>query len=235
MKGVPKRGSALFCWSSVGLCIDLWRKKHMKKTTFFQVLLIAAIILLVGIPMIIHAQGNSQTPPRRDNMQLYEGDGWWFFYPMNATLEQAGENTLKILGPDIRFRAADYDVTFQGPAYEMQVWVYDNPERVFPEVFAQEQIIAEWQELRQGGPNPLPVLEDGVTLDPEKVSSPIIANLPAFKAQFFGGDSYVYRVYIGTDPMVVFNYVEQIPENHPLALMQTDIYDMIINSFGTAD
>jgi hypothetical protein len=121
---------------------------------------------------------------------------------------------------------------FDGPAYRLDVAVYENPDRVFPEVWAQEEILAQWHEIQaQGGPNPLPVTADGLSLDPTKVQSLVINHYPAFKVEFFGGDGPIWRVYVSSgDKIVVFRYRESIPQNDPLSALQVDLYALIINT-----
>jgi len=193
-------------------------------------LLIIACALMLGLAL---SQAQETTPTFRGyGVQLYSGDGWSFLYPLNATVETISETELQVVGPEIAIRPADADFTVSGPAYQMSVMIYDNPERVFPEVWAEQQILADWQAAGAGsGPNPYPVTSDG-QLDPEKFAAIIVANLPAAKAEFFGGDAAVFNIYFSTgDKIVVFSYRAEPELNNPIALMQLDIYMLMINSF----
>lgn len=205
----------------------------VKKVLFVCVVVLAVVVC--AVPTVTQAQDNPGLR-MRTGLQAYEGDGWWFYYPEQATLEVISPTELTLNGPVVQFRHFEYETMYEGPAYVLGVAVYDNPERVFPEVWAQEQILADWRAAEAaGGPNPLPVTEDGLSLDPAKVHSLVINHYPAFKVEFFGGDSRVWRVYVGgNDKIVVFTYRETFVQNDPLALVQLDVYALIMNTLEFA-
>jgi len=203
----------------------------LRKAVYLCVVL-ASLFVFGGMHV---TQAQDGLPPKA-GLMLYQGDGWWFHYPEQAMLNVVSETELSVVGPFVKIRHADYDAVIEGPAYQVDIAVYDNPERVFPEVWAERQILADWQALQAaGGPNPLPVAEDGLSLDLSKVQGIIINGLPAFKVEFFGGDARIWHVYLpANDKIVVFSYRENIIENDPLALMQLDIYTLILNTFEVA-
>jgi hypothetical protein len=191
-------------------------------------------VLALSIPAVVQGQGDL---PQRAGLQPFVGDGWWFYYPEQATLEQLSLTEFSVIGPMIQYRHTEYDALFEGPAYRLDISVYENPNRVFPEVWAQETILEEWRTIQaQGGPNTLPVAADGLSLDPTKVQSLIINHYPAFKVEFFGGDGPVWRVYVGTgDTIVVFHYRGGIPQNDPITALKDDLYTLMINTVEFAE
>lgn len=205
----------------------------MKKSRLATLLVVGVIVVAAAALMTMRSAAQESPVPRSDGLQPYMGDGWWFLYPANATLETVSDTEVRVMGPDISIRPADMDFMVSGPAYQISVTVFDNPERVFPEVWAQNKILADWQAaMAEGAPNTFPVTDDG-QLDPDKFSVLIVGNRPAVQAEFFGGDAALMHVYIGSgDKIIMFVYRAEMLPNNPLAVMQVDVYNLIMSTVG---
>lgn len=205
----------------------------MNKSRLATLLVVGVIVVAAAALVTMRSEAQEPPIPRSDGLQPYVGDGWWFLYPVNATLETVSDTEVHVKGPEISIRPADVDFTVSGPAYQISVTVFDNPERVFPEVWAQNKILADWQAaMAEGAPNTFPVTDDG-QLDPNKFSAPIVANLPAAQAEFFGGDAAIMHVYVsGGDKIIMFVYRAEVLPNNPLAVMQVDVYNLIMSTLG---
>ncbi len=203
----------------------------MKKFRVVIVMFSLIVVLLVfGVWTASQAQ-EGDSSQQSYGLQKYEGDGWLLLYPANATLEEVSETELRILGPEVAIRPADMDFQVSGPAYWLDVATYDNPTELSPDVWAEQKILEDWQAIQaEGGPNTLPVTEDG-QLEASKLQMIQIGQLPAARVEFFGGDAILYHVYTGAgDIMIVFSFRAEIIENNPIALMQQDIYALIMNT-----
>ncbi|NDJ77927.1 MAG: hypothetical protein GYB65_16885 [Chloroflexi bacterium] len=189
--------------------------------------LLAVVWVLACVPGAA-AQGD---PPVYYGLERYENDFYAFYYPANATLEIISETELRVLGPEVTIRPVDYDFQITGSAYQMTFTLYDNPDFLLPPQWAEQAILADWQTIQDlGGPNTLPVSGDGV-LDEDALYVFRMGDTMVAQAEFFGGDRGILRFYIATyDKILVVQFDEELVPNNPLALMQQDVYTLIMST-----
>ena len=89
----------------------------MSRVRLAIVMVVLALGLAFGIFSLQAVTQAQDTPPVRlsDGLQVYEGNGWWFFYPANATLEMVSETEFRVVGPPIAIRPIDADLPEPGP------------------------------------------------------------------------------------------------------------------------
>jgi hypothetical protein len=199
----------------------------------YRRIMLTVFVLVFAIVLPISAQEATEEPSNR-----YEGDGFSLYLPPNATVEET-EDGVVILGPELTIRPAEMDFTVGGAAYALTITTAENPDGLSSEDWATERILADWQTAQEQGEmtGTMPVTDDG-ELREEDVQHLTVGGLDAFQVNFFGGDSTIVSVYVAHgDQVTVFNYVENIVENNPLALVQQDIYALLFDSveFSTAE
>jgi hypothetical protein len=188
------------------------------------------VLILATFGPLVVTQAQDETPASY-GLQVYDGGTFWFMVPANAHLEAVSDTELQITGPDIAIRPADADFTIQGPAYQINVTIYENPEALPVDQWAQQQILSDWQAaMSQGAPNTFPVTDDGI-IDENKFRVVNVGSLPAARADYFGGDATIVQMYTGSgSTIVMFRYREEILPNNPLATVQQDVYALIMNT-----
>ncbi|MBM4467889.1 MAG: hypothetical protein FJ014_20460 [Chloroflexi bacterium] len=199
------------------------------------------------------------TLPPALGLQTLDGQGFALHYPANARLETY-EDYLRILGPEIAIRPADADWGWWGWAYEMDIWVFDNPDGLSAADWARQHILSQWQEAA-GGPFTGPVNDNG-QINEDRVAEVSVGGLAAFQADWFGGDSTRRAIYVTDGKRVVsliFNlngtqintekhrflfyfficanlcasvsYFLYPVENNPIARVEEDLYALILSTF----
>lgn len=170
-------------------------------------------------------------------LRTYHGPGFSLQYSPNArlritTTDPAATDEVHIVGPSVAVRPADADWSYQGPAYEMIVQTYDNPDKLDAESWARDHIVtAAQQAIAQSEPlMGLPVSEDGEIIE-HRVGSSVMAGRPAFWAKFFAGDSDRRTFYLAdNDRIVALSYFDYPLANQPLAMIQQDVYTAMMNT-----
>jgi hypothetical protein len=186
--------------------------------------------------------------PYTHTLSTYQGRGFSFQYPVGARLEQVpprrmawqrvspATDELHVIGPQVWVKAGDADWGYRGPAYELVIRTYENPERLDAESWAREYILASWREARERKRpwGSLPVTEEG-EIDERKVERTVVAGQPAFLVWFFAFDSTQPAYYLAIDRQVVeLSFRLHIVENVPIAKVQRDVYVLILSTFRLA-
>ncbi|MCK4450233.1 MAG: hypothetical protein KAX26_06545, partial [Anaerolineae bacterium] len=167
-----------------------------------------------------------------EGLETYNGEGFSLQYPVSAQVESV-DDRVHIIGPQVSVKPGDADWFYSGPAYELIVRTYDNPKELDAESWARNYILASWQEAKeQGGPlMGSPVSESGEIIE-KRVGRSVVAGYPAFWASFFGGDSCHRTFYLTNKHQVVVLSFDDYPlANQPLAMVQQDVYALIMGTF----
>lgn len=175
---------------------------------------------------------NSGVSTFNEGLYTYEGEGFSIKYPANARVKVTPEK-IAIIGPDVSFRAFEYNASWSGAFYELIISRYANPEGLTAEAWARREILSSWQEDKKRGVplGAFPVTDDG-KIDENLVRNTTIADQPAFRADWFAFDSYHIHYYFATNEQIVVISFFDYPEfNHPLARVQQDIYNLILGTF----
>jgi hypothetical protein len=185
------------------------------------------------------APSEMATPlPAALSLQTYDGPGFSFQYPSNAQVETvepevAALSELHIAGPVVWIKPGDADWSFNGEAYELIVRTFENPEGLDAESWAREYVLERWEEAReQNRPTEsLPVTEEG-TIREDWVGQYEVTGEPAFWVRYFWFDSTYWAFYLTVEDRVVEVSFRIWPlANQPLAVMQQDVYALIVDSF----
>lgn len=203
---------------------------RLRPLTFMVTL---ACTLVIALPTF--AQATTPTPdvqPSADffNLNQYQGQGYSLLLPTNATVSETDASTTLIMGPTIDIRPADVDFQVQGNAYQLTISVEDNPQSLTAEAFAAASIEKAFADVvGQGGPSGgLPVTSDG-KLDRSQTAETKLAGQSAFVVRYFSFDSYTPVIYVANgDKVYEFSYQENIIANQPIALVQQDIYALML-------
>lgn len=188
----------------------------------------------------------TKTPrPFTLSLETYKGQGFSFQYPANARLENVAPTKsagqvispataeIRVIGPQVWIKPGDADWFYRGPAYELIVRTYENPEGLDAESWARNYILTSWQEAseRHQPWGSLPVSEKG-EIDEDEVGSSIVAGQPAFWVSYFAFDSYISAYYLTSNHRVVELSFRLYPlENQPLAMVQEDMYALVLGTF----
>jgi len=114
--------------------------------------------------------------------------------------------------------------------YEMDIWVFDNPDGLSAADWARQHILSQWQEAA-GGPFTGPVNDNG-QINEDRVAEVSVGGLAAFQADWFGGDSTRRAIYVTDGKRVVSLIFNLYPvENNPIARVEEDLYALILSTF----
>lgn len=178
--------------------------------------------LLVAVPFESHG------------LVEYQGDGFSFFYPIEATLEitppQAPQTSVvTVQGPIVQQMVGQADLT--GPGYTIVVRTYDNPDGLDAEAWGRAYLISLWERiLAEGGPLSIPVSQDGVIRE-DDVGTTTVASQPAFWIEWFGGDHARMEYFIANGNQIVsFSFADYPPANQPLNEAQQGVYSLIMGT-----
>lgn len=177
-------------------------------------------------------------PPFTLPLATHKGQGFSFQYPANARLENVAPiplatGEIHVIGPEVWVKPGDADWSYRGPAYELIIRTYENPEGLDAESWARNYILASWQEARERNRpwGSLPVSEEG-KIDEDKVGSSVVAGQPAFWVSYFSFDSNTYAYYLTSNHQIVELSFDDYPlENQPLATVQGHVYALILGTF----
>lgn len=172
------------------------------------------------------------------SLATYKGQGFSFKYPANARVENAAPvspaiDEIPLVGPLVWVRPGDADWFYNGPAYELTIRTYRNPDGLDVESWTRNYILTSWQKARdQGMPwGALPVSENG-TIEESRVGSLIVGGQSAFWVNYFAFDSDLLAFYLSSDSRIIeLDFYDYPLENQPLATIQQDIYALIIGTF----
>lgn len=170
-----------------------------------------------------------------DGIRKYSGEVFSLQYPVNAKLKintpaPPAKSELLIIGPHISIKPGNADWIYSGPGYELTVRTFANPEGLDAESWVRNSLLTTWREVRNeaGG---IPVNEKGEIYE-DMVGEAVIAGKPAFRANWFGGDSNILFFYIAAGQQVVEISFRDTPSvNQPLHDIQQDIYKLILSTF----
>ncbi len=203
----------------------------LQRTVTLLIVMVCAFVL--ALPTL--AQDMTATPdvkPSADfyNLDQYRGPGYSLLIPTNATISETDASTTLIMGPTIDIRPSDTDFQVQGNAYQLTVTVEDNPQALTAAEFATQSIEKAYADVvAQGGPSGgLPVTSDG-KLDVSQTAETKLAGQPGFVVRYFSFDSYTPVIYVAHgDKIYEFSYQENIVANQPIALVQQDVYALML-------
>jgi hypothetical protein len=191
-----------------------------------------SIVFLLGLLVFSSAIAQEATVEPTTESDRYQGEGFSLFVPPNATVEINEDGTTTITGPELSIRPTDQDFSVEGAAYQLTISTYENAEGLTSEEWATAQIFSDWQNAQASGQTTgsWPVTEQG-QLNEEDIARLTVGGLDALQVDFFGGDSTIISIYVAHETHVlVFNYVENIVQNNPMALVQQDIYALMLDS-----
>ncbi len=180
-----------------------------------------------------------ETPfPFAISLKTYEGQRFSFQYPANARVENLRPwppvtSEIHVIGPIVWVRPGDADWSYNGPAYELIIRTYENPEGLDAESWARDYILKRWKEARERNQSwgSLPVTREGV-IEEDKVGRCVVAGQPVFWVNYFGFDAEVYAFYLtGNGQIIELIFRDEILENQPLAVIQQDVCALIIGTF----
>ncbi len=180
-----------------------------------------------------------ETPlPYAISLQAYDGPGFSFQYPAHAQVEAVDPEVpaateIRVNGPVVCIKLGDADWSYNGEAYQLTVRTFENPEGLDAESWARDYVLVRWQEARERDrpTGSLPVTEEGA-IQEDKVGHHIVAGQPAFWVRYFWFDSTYWAFYLTVEDRIVeLSFLNYPLANQPLAVVQQDIYALIIDTF----
>ena len=214
----------------------------MKK---YAIVLLALVLIGCGRKKVVEH-------PMSVGLLRYKGQFVTFQYPSSAKLTvisakesyllgplvpiparpEAGPSTLR--GPKVPTRSVSSENAQQGDyrhAYQIHIEVHDNPLGLTAEQWAREHIIEEWKRI-QGGPSIYPVSQDGHIME-DYVSLVRVGNETAFMMDAYGYAENTRSLYFAKSNVIIeMSFVLYPLETEPLALMQKDIYALILGTLS---
>jgi hypothetical protein len=203
------------------------------------------VICLLVLALLLPVCQGQVAPPQEmqsDGLQTYRGPGFSLQYPANARVETKSTDPvatgeIHIVGPQVAVKPGDADWVYGGPAYELIVQVYDNPQGLDAESWARNYILTSWRQAKErGGPLMGPPVSETGQIEEQHVGRAVVAGQPAFWANFFAGDSY-RRVFfvVHQQQVVALSFYDYPLANQPLATVQQDVYALIMGTFRFED
>lgn len=171
----------------------------------------------------------------------YKGQFVTFQYPSSAQLKIVSAKESYLLGPIVAAHppSPTHNTTStrnsQQPdskyTYQIHIQVHDNPMHLRTDDWVQDHLTSEWKQT-QGGPSILPITHDGHLME-DFVSHVRVGKAVAMMIDTFGSDYNTRSLYFAKDNVVIeISFLLYPSETEPLALMQKDIYALIL---GTLD
>ncbi len=158
--------------------------------------------------------------PRTEEVRTLVADGFQIDYPLSAivdTLAPADDAllSLRIRGPHITVGLPNRTESWNGPAYDLEVLRYPNPQALSAEAWLRDRM------YRQDG-------EHVQNSSPTRVSGRQSIRVAAFA----GADVRIITVYVPRDrQMVALRYFEFPLENHPGAPAADAVHTMMVGTF----
>lgn len=193
-----------------------------------------ALSVLLSACQTIHAQATQS-----EGLQTYVGKGFSFRHPANAQVQSVSSDPvardeIHIVGPQVSIKPGDSDWVYTGPAYEMIIATFDNPDGLGAESWARNHILASWQRAKEQG-EPImgpPVSEEGKIIE-QQVGRSVVAGESAFWANFLAGDSYRRTFFLSHNHQTVaLSFYDYPLENQPLGEVQQGVYALIMGTFS---
>jgi hypothetical protein len=142
---------------------------------------------------------------------------------------------VRVIAPRVWIRHGDADWGWRGPAYELVVRTYENPDGLDAEAWARAYIRASWQEAlaRKRPWGSLPISETG-EIDERNVEHVVVGDRPGFLVWYYSFDSSTPAYYLASDRKIVAFHFRLYPEvNQPLAMVQRDVYALVLDTLRT--
>jgi hypothetical protein len=119
-------------------------------------------------------------------------------------------------------------------AYRLIIQTYSNPAGLDARAWTREHLLAAWRES-QGGPFLGPLLPSG-EIDESRAGPAVVAGYPAFWTTSFAFDSNEQAFYLARqDQVVVMKFFEYPVGNQPAALIEQDVYALLMDTFRFVD
>lgn len=191
------------------------------------------------LPFPLFRPSPRKTPsPFTYSLETYEGQWFSFRYPANARVENVAPfppetSEIHVIGPIVWVKPGDADWGWNGPAYELIIRTFENPDGLDAESWARDYILNTWKEAKERNEpwGSLPVSEEGV-IEEDNVGSSVVAGQPAFWVNYFAFDSSHPAFYLTGDSQVIVLSFQDYPlENQPIAAIQQDVHALIIGTF----
>ena len=196
-------------------------------------------ILVMGMIMAMLGVGGCKRSkplesPLSVGLKTYKGEYVTYQYPSSATLKVVSPRESVLIGPAIGIRAVSGNVSanVQGDSqysYQIHIQIYDNPMKLTADVWAKDHIINEWKRTRDGI-TIYPVTPEGRLIE-DNARFVQMGKEKAYMVDMFGFDRVIKALYLATDKVVIELSFPLFPvETEPLALVQRDIYALILGT-----
>lgn len=164
----------------------------------------------------------------------FQGEGYTFHYPAEARAEITSAvapqtSVVTIYGPDVPQLVGEADWT--APGYTIVVRTYENSEGLDAEAWGRAYLVTLLDQiLASGGPLSIPISSTG-TINEDDVGMAVVAGLPAFWIEWFGGDHARMEYFVANGNQIVsFSFGDYPLANQPMNEVQQGIYSMIMGT-----
>ncbi len=185
----------------------------------------------------------SEKLPLSVGLLTYKGQYLTFNYPSSAKLALVSTTESVLLGPSISNHpdqewglptsnvSSNVMVGESRRAYQVFIYIHDNPMKLKAESWARSHIIQEWKQT-QGGPTILPISHDGHILE-DFVGRVTVGKAKGFMVETYGYDTHTRSLYFARDNVVIeLRFLFYSLETDPLAILQKDIYALILGTMA---
>ncbi len=156
--------------------------------------------------------------PRTEEVRTLVADGFQIDYPLNATVDTLvpaddARLSLRFSGPHVTIGLPDGTGSWNGPAYDLEVLRYPNPQALSAEAWLRDR---------------LRVREEHA----QETTHTRLSGRQAIRLKAFAGDARMITVYVPRDrQMVALRYFEFSPGNHPAAPAVDAVHTMMVSTF----
>ena len=190
--------------------------------------------LMLAQVSALSAEGSPNTVPLVEGVTEFIGPGFSILVPANASVQEIEENHWQISGPELDVRPAGEDWAWEGPAYQLDLVLEDNPDELTAAAWAEASLIASWQEAKDGEvPFTGPVNADGELVHSE-IAEMQVGDVTGLRADWLAGDSIHRTIYVNAASQVlVAHYNIFDATSHPVAPIANAAHALLVASLRT--
>jgi hypothetical protein len=180
------------------------------------------------------AQGVSRTMPPVMGVTENTGPGFRLLVPPNASLAEVEADHWELRGPGIQVRPLDADWVWDGPAYQLDLVLHDNSEKLDAVAWAEAHLLEAWAEAQESEvPFTGPIDKEG-NLVQDAIAEIMIGDQEALQADWTAGDSIHRVIYVkAADKILAVHYNVFPVENHPVAPVANAVHGLLVAGLRT--
>ena len=148
------------------------------------------LLAQVGAP---DAQGVPNTVPLAEGVTTFMGPGFQLLIPAHAAVEDVEPDHWQVTGPLVAVRAASGDAAWEGPAYQADLVLEENPDGLSAAEWAERVIREEWEQAKKDEKPFTGPLDEAGKLVAGRVAEMMVGDVMGYQVDWLG-ESSLHRV-----------------------------------------